>query len=461
MARARKPQAAPAGDLDTFVTPEPGIWSQARRIGGALSPAQVSAIIGTADSGRPQQLVDIFAEARQKDTDLQSYLETREIAVKQLRIEVSAGDERNGKKPRRKDVKAANVLADALRRCINLPDALAHMEGSGSAFGHGTVELRWDMRDGWLVPVEAYRVQARRFAFRQVDGALLYDPTNMQTVEGSSGIDLMAAYAPGKFVQYRPRVNGDVLIREGYARALIWAALFRNWSIADWLHLAELSWKPWRRGVFKKGADKADISRLRTILEQMGASGVALHPDSVEVMIEWPKASAGTTSGNHQSLAGYMSRGMARCILGSADIVDANSANGSRAATATRAELRKDRLYAAAIGIGSVLTQQVAEPFYRYNDPTARIGYVMLLTDDTVDLAAFATAMKTLRDAGLKIPAKWVREQTGIPEPAAEEELLSATPNQDADADEPTGGSSSSGSDDAESDDDRGDDESQ
>ena len=69
MARARKPQAAPAGDLDTFVTPEPGIWSQARRIGGALSPAQVSAIIGTADSGRPQQLVDITLDRFKAATD--------------------------------------------------------------------------------------------------------------------------------------------------------------------------------------------------------------------------------------------------------------------------------------------------------------------------------------------------------------------------------------------------------
>lgn len=434
---ARKPQAPRPADLEHFETAEPGLWAQAAtRIGGSLTPAQVSAIIATADSGRPQQLVDLFSECRQKDTDLQSYLETREIAVKQLRIETSVGDARGSKKkPRKKDLQAAEILSDALTRCIGLPDALSHLEGSGSAFGHGTIEVRWEMRGGWLVPAEAYRVHPRRFAFRQIDGALLYDPRNMQIVEGGAGVDLMADYAAGKFVQYRPRVNGDVLTREGYARALLWAALFRNWSIADWLRLAELSWKPWRRGKYAKNADPKDITRLRTILEQMGASGVALHPDTVEIAIEWPKASAGTTSGNHQSLAEYMSRGMARCILGSADVVDASGPNGSRAATQTRGELRKDRLYAAAIGIGSLLSQQLALPFYAYNFPTARPADVLLLTDDTVDLKAFAEAMKTLRESGLQIPAKWVREQTGIPEPDALEELLGGTTDSKPDDD--------------------------
>src|SRR5690606_25284205 len=89
----------------------------------------------------------------------------------------------------------------------------------------------------------------RRFGFRPDDGAFVLRDIGM----GADGVDFREEW-PNKFVVSQPRVTGDAAHREGLCRVLVWACLFRTWTVADWLKTAELSWKPWRIGTYKKGA---------------------------------------------------------------------------------------------------------------------------------------------------------------------------------------------------------------
>jgi phage gp29-like protein len=87
------------------------------------------------------------------------------------------------------------------------------------------------------------------------------------------GVDLRTWFAPGKVLFYQPRVTGAEPNREGLARVLVWAALFRNWSVRDWVQLGELAWKPWRIGTYD-GADEKAISTLKTILRCVSTLGI-------------------------------------------------------------------------------------------------------------------------------------------------------------------------------------------
>lgn len=403
------------------VVDDPALSIQFSRVGGNLTPQQVSAILHLADSGQPWRLVDFFHECRQKSGHLQSVWQTRELAVSGLDFDILPPEG-----TLKRDKKRAGECKKALARCESLRDMFAHLVGEGNAFGYAWSQAIWGMRSGLMVPETFKNISCRRFGFRQIDGKLLYDPTGYGTPVDVLGIDLLEVYPPGKFVNYLPRVNGDVMVREGLARLCVWMEMFRVFDISDWLKLAELAWKPLRTGMYKKGASKPDIAKLRSILERLTTNGVATFPETVELTLHWPQqAKAGQTSA-HKELADFLADEESKAVLGQTDMVQPGP-NGARAATATRNELRKDRLEADAIGLAKAFQRFIIEPFYQLNygetDPEA-VGQFVLLTEDPLDILSFAQSIAAFRTAGLRIPASYVYDKTGMPEPKADEVVL-------------------------------------
>src|SRR4051812_7397981 len=83
------------------VLPERTLREQHHRIGGGLTPAEVSRIMVQADLGQPCLLVDLFNESRQKDGHLQGICNTRDIAVSLCDLDFVEAES-----PKRKDKKA-------------------------------------------------------------------------------------------------------------------------------------------------------------------------------------------------------------------------------------------------------------------------------------------------------------------------------------------------------------------
>lgn len=395
---------------------------QFQRVGGNLTPGQVSSILQAADAGRPFRLVDLFHECRQKEGHVQSIMQTRELAVSGLPFDIIAPE---GKKKR--DGKYRDRCLKALTACDTFREMCAHLVGEGNAFGYAYSENVWaKSKDGLLVPSTFKQINCRRFGFRQVDGKLLFDPTQSGngSVVDSLGVDLLEEYPIGKFVGYQPRVNGDTLVREGLSRLIIWLSLFRTFDLRDWLQLAELAWKPWRLGKYAKEATKADKDNLRKIMQALTTNGVATHPDNTEIELFWPQQTGGGKVSNHKELADFLGDEMSKAVLGQTDMV-APGENGSRAATAARNELRKDRRDADAVGLSTAVQKYVIEPFYALNyGPSVEPGQFVFLTEDPLDFLKFAQSIQAFRNAGLKIPASYVYEKTGIPEGEEDDELL-------------------------------------
>lgn len=399
------------------------LYHQIQRIGGQLTPPQVSAIFREADSGYMARLADLANECRQKDGHLQSILGTREMAVPGLDWElVPAG----GELATRKDRKRAQWVTDVLRNAtgsssesglFGFNGLIAHM-GSAVYHGRSVNEVIYDKSDGRVYPIAFAHVAPRRTGFTQDAGRIiLWDSST-----GHTEIDLRKEFVPGKLVIHQPRINGDVQVREGLCRVLIWAALFRSWDLRDWMALGELAWKPWRTGKYAKNADKSDKDTLREVLRGMSSSGVAMVPDTCDLVVEWPK---GQKQGSgHSELFAVIGAEMSKAVLGQTLTTEQGS-RGSQALGRVHENGLKGIVEFDARGDAETIQRDLVDPLIWMNEgPDAEPPKFRFLTEDAADIQSFSAGIKNLRDGGLRIPALWVRDRIGCPDPEEGDEIL-------------------------------------
>lgn len=430
----RPPRAIPhAVRIDeSLAISELPLTVQMRRIGGAMTPESLSSIMRAADVGEMWQLADVCNEARQKDCHLQSILGTREMAVSSLPWQVSPhGSERKNPVRRNKHDLISEFVEDALQgaaggvlvtgeETVSFRTALAHL-ASAAYHGRAVAEAVYQ-RDGKRLTLQGFSpVETRRINYSLQSGRIAWwDPNGFGMPY--PGVEL-SAFAPGKLAVHRPRINGDDHVHEGLARVLLWAALFRNWDLRDWVTFGELAWKPWRTAKYTKGADKADIEGLVTKLRQMSSSGVMVHPDTTEVTIEWPQ-NAGSKGGTHAELFAVLGAEMSKAVLGQT-LTSEQGSRGSQALGKVHDNVRKDILEYDAQALAETIQRDIINPLVRMNfGPDAEPPTFRFLTEEAVDLLSFSQGVSTLTAAGLRIPAKWVRDRVGAPEPDEDDEVL-------------------------------------
>lgn len=406
-------QRAPRSLTRGRVIPDLSLWDQFRRIGGGLTPQQVSSIIREADTGDMRRLMDLANDSRQKDCHLQSVLQTAEQSVAGLDWELVLPDDANASERR-----ACEWVANQLKETPQLPRLFGHQAGA-RYFGYAVTETAWAKSRGKLVPASFEFLAPRRFGFRQEGGLFVWRDEGMSY----AGVDFRAEY-PDRFIVSQPRVTGDVPCREGLVRVLMWAALFRNWTLSDWLKLGEIAWKPWRIGKYDKGATIEDIDHLTDILEQLTSNGVATHAEGTEIKIEWPGGGRANAQGGHASLFGVIASEMSKAVLGQTETTQSSSSSGYAQAQVHN-EIRKDLREAAARDVASDVTRDLVAPMTRLNfAERIRPARLRFVTKDAMDFRAFATGVKDLVTAGAKIPHSYVYNEGGIAVPKDGEECL-------------------------------------
>lgn len=407
------------------VVPQLPLYYQFQRIGGGLTPTQVSSIINEADTGDLARFVDLSNEFRQKDSHLQSLLGTRETALAGLEWTIDPAVKPGRARPTARAKNVAEFVHHALRSAEgngqdirSLHDTVSHLAG-GIYHGHAVSETEW-IRDGQFVVPRGWRpIAPRRFRYEQSTGKFVWwdSVTGMNT-----GIDLRQLY-PDKFIIHQPRINGDVPVREGLARVLVWAALFRNWTTGDWMRLAELSWKPWRFGVYKGTASDDDIDDLITALDNLTTVGYATHSDRVDIHVEWPERGRGVQSA-HAELASHLAREMSKAILGQTLTVEQGE-RGARSLGEVHDRVRKDIAEGDSVAMSTTIRRDLIAPLVRLNfGAEETVPTFRFVTDDYPDLGEFARGIKALGDGGLRVPQDWVRDRLGIPNPREGEAIL-------------------------------------
>lgn len=384
------------------------LHAQFDRIGGKITPVEVSRILQAANAGRPAQLLDLGNESRQKDCHLQSTCATREQAVGVLRLGFAPPAN-----PTKEELEGTLLCERALLDWRGWQQLIEHMTASYYA-GFAAAEVRWAKVGQYILPVGHIPIPPRDMIFGRDDGKLKLK----QSPYDQEGIDLLETYGP-RVLQIQRRIVGDVPAREGLVRVLTWAALFRNWTMRDWIALGEVGWKPWRIGTYKKGASKDDIDNLVSILDRLGYTGIGVKPESTEIDVQWPKgtpAGAGWVS-VHRELFDVMGREISKAVLGNTTSIE-SSDHGSRADTESRDQLRISTKESDAIAIAQEIRYQVLMPLVQMNlSPQCRAPIFWFVTDSVQDLLSFSRAVKYFGDAGVEIGHRWVRSRAGVDDP--------------------------------------------
>lgn len=421
-----KRASMPVGKRGRIVS-ELSLWEQAGRLGGGLTPRQVSNIIRQADGGYVTSLMDLANECRQKDAHLQAVLSVGEESIAGLPWQMVLPEG-----ARAKDRRAAAWVEETLRGHVQVSRLVAYLAGA-TYYSFDVSEIVWRKAGGRLAPESFEHLSHRRFGFRPRDGALVLRDQGL----GLDGIDFRAEW-PRKFVVSQPRVNGDAPHREGLCRLLVWATLFRTWTVADWLKTAELSWKPWRIGTYKKSTtNDEDRDGLEEVLDRLSTTGWVAKPDSIDIDIEWPQGSV-TTKATHAELVNVLAHEMSKAVLGQTETIQSSSSSGYGQAK-VHDDVRKDLREARARQIAADITRDVIAPMIELNFDDVIVPRFEFVTEDSVDLKAFSEAVAGLATAGVVIPAAWVREQAGIPEPKDGEETIGGTPETETEGGEDEG----------------------
>jgi phage gp29-like protein len=401
--------------LSKTLLPEIPLWSQFSRIGGGIGPSEVSSILREADTGRPARLVDLVHECRQKDGHLQATLGVRELAVAGLKWGIEPPPEADETEKR-----CAAQCEAAVRASSGFHVLLAHLTGEGCLFPTGAwAEIVWGVsteRDslGLEVPLYTKPISCRRFGFKRSDGKLVFveygkDPE-------TSGVDLLEEYGPGNFIVRRPRVNGDVPAREGLACVITWDAVFRNWGVRDWLACGEMSWRPWRIASYAKEIESESRTAAEEALANLTATGSALLPNTVEMKVEWPKATGSGTQGVHRELCEFFGQEISKAVLGQTLTTEAGS-RGARSLGQVHDAIRRDVREDDAVDVAAALDQYMITPFYQFNwGEGVRRGHFVFYTEDGVDMTTLADVIQKIAPF-VDIPQAWVRNELGAPEP--------------------------------------------
>lgn len=413
---------------DKVVIPSLPLDNQFVLIGGGVTPVQMSAYMRQADTGDIYNLICQANEFRQKDCHLQAVLATREAALAGLGYSLRPFKAPSENKPSEASDEVSDFVQSALDNCKGrvlksgvdtkgFNDYIAHLSG-GCFYGFAVAEHDWTVDGRMIVPAGFMLTNHRRFEYSSSDGALQwYDESRMKR-----GVRLQIKY-PAKFSQHQPRITGDVSVREGLMYVLLWAALFRNWDIGDWLKLAELSWKPWRIGKYKGSASFEDIQGLITALQNLTSNGIATHSDRVEIGIEWPQRGRGARP-EHAVLAEFIGSEMSKAVLGQT-LTTETGERGARSLGEIHDRVRKDIMENDARQVASTIERDLIVPLVRLNfGDKAPIPSFEFITEDTPDFGAFMRGLESGVRAGVHIPQAWARDKSGVRHPEPGEEIL-------------------------------------
>jgi phage gp29-like protein len=395
---------------DTQVILSQPIDQQQELVGGGVGPARLSSVFNTADTGDIRDLMSLGNEARQKDGHLQATLFTRECVLAGLDWTLT------GEGAVQEFCKEAIINAIGLGgRSKGFIQCLSHLS-SGVYYSFGVSEIDWQKDGHFLVPGGFFLTNHRRFEYNKNDGELDWRDPGMK-----AGVRLQDRY-PGKFIQHQPRVTGDIPCREGLIRVLLWAYMFRNWGIGDFMKLAEMTWKPWRFGVYKGGASTEDITNLENVMRRLTSSGIATHSDRVDIKVEWPERGRGAKP-EHLSLAEFLGSEMSKAVLGQT-LTTEQGERGARSLGEVHDRVRKDIMENDAKQLSATLTRDLVAPLVRMNfGDSVEVPKFEFTTEEAPDMGSFMRGIESGARAGLKMPQQWVREKAGIRHPIEGEDV--------------------------------------
>lgn len=391
------------------------IWSGHPAQG--LTPARLGQIMRDAEQGDATAYLELAEEMEEKYPHYNGLLGVRKRAVAQLPIRVEAA----GESPEEQE--DAALLRDWTKRPTLQSELIEIQDALGKAYS--ATEIIWEHTESSWLPAQLKRRDPRFFEYDRYTGEQLLLRGGP---DGNSSI--ATPLDPYKYIVHQFSAKSGLPIRGGLARTVAWYYLFANFTLKDWMTFLEVYGLPLRVGKYQNGTSEDDIRLLAQAVAQIGSDAGAVIPQSM--VIDFITSSGGAANPDmFRTMLTYVDDAVSKVVLGQTSSSDAKAGGLGSGQANLHAEVRDDIADADAAELSATLTRDLAIPIVKFNRG-ARKRYPIIIVGrpDAVDVKEFLDAAERGVRMGVPIAVSTWRERTGIPEPKADEPILTAQPAQ-------------------------------
>ncbi len=402
---------------ETDLQAEPSEGWGARRVPretniDALTPANIKTLLIDAEAGHIEAQSELFELMEERDGELAAHLRTRRAGV--LRSPWSIDPD-----PEAESASAADRAVDYCRQVIaDIPDMEETLADLLDAIGKGFAiqEIEWaTSRTAWTPTEMIYRPQRW---FR-----LAGDGRTLRLLGDTAGETL--PINPLNFVVHRVRSQSGFDWRTGLMRSCVRAFIVRFFAWKDWMAFGEIYGMPPRVGYLREDVawDSQEAQNLYSAVQALGTDCAVLIQEGNR--IEFPGGQRAAGEGQvYQAMLDRAGRELTLAILGQL-LTSGGEGGGSYALGEVHNQVRWDLIVSDTRSLERTLREQLLARIVAFNlGPDAPVPMWSFRVEKPTDLSELATGVKTLVEAGMPIPVRWVRERFGIPEAEAGDAIL-------------------------------------
>lgn len=372
-----------------------------------LSAERLGQILREASSGNADEFLALAKEIEKRDLHYRAVLSQRKDGVSKIVPRVQAASE----EPKDVEIKAA--LEREIRRSQfgamvrTLLDALSK--------GYAVTEMTWDFSGPLATPTFTERDQ-RDF---------MYDPVTLQQLRkktlSPNGEDLV----PGKYIVHEPRLVSGIPIESALAYPVSIYYLIKAYAIKDWSAFAEVFGFPVRVGVYPEGSTQEQKDNLLAAVTAIGTDAAAIVHENMSIHFEGAVKGAGGKD-LYSGLADFCDLQVSKGVVGQTLTTQQGSV-GSLALGEVMERVLQNKHEMDASAIASTVQDQFTKLWFGLNFPSLpaeQSPRVVMEEEEREDLEALGTFIFEAVDRGVRIPATWVRDKIGAPEPEDGEDVL-------------------------------------
>lgn len=376
----------------------PDDWQDS--VAAGVTPERLGSILNAAVDDDPVPYLSYAEELEERDGHYAGQLSVRKNAVLGVEFSAVGGEERV-----RAEVSA--MLDDLLQDAAG-----ALLDSLGK--GYAVAQL------GWAHGPKMWSIDSVEWVdpkwFRWPKGQIaIVDP------EDDKKTRLLPAY---QFAVHLPGLKNGRPIRNGLARRCAFYHLAKAVALRDWVTLGEVYGMPIPLGRYPEGYSEDQQFQLLKLLSNIRSRGGGAVPSSVAVELLTP---SGAANGDVMfgGLIREMNREMSKAILGQVGTADGGQGNSKQT---EMGKVRQDILEADAERLARVISRDIITPFVHLNFGfEVEVPRLVPGISRVQDLGEFASAVETLRKAGLPISIDSIYEHLPFRRPLEGETLLSVS----------------------------------
>jgi len=357
-----------------------------------------------------------IAQEMMSDPHIQSVFRSRRAGVAGRSWEVIAADES------RRARKMRDFIESALNRIPIFEHKLAHLL-KAVPYGHSVAEIMWK-----IYPDAIY---ADALKTRRPDRFTLGNDNVLRLIETESA---MPKDLPGrKFICHKHDPQDDIPYATPLLVSVYWPWFFKKHAQSFWMILAEKFGVPSIVGKYPVHYTDSDIKELVSALVNLQQDSVAAVPADTDLDMKAVETSVGERGGFFRELLEFMNAEISKTVLGGTLTQEVGD-KGSYAASKTHQEVRQDIIEEDAGLLQSTIDATLITWLVEFNYGQEGLQFRPSFTigvDPDRGTPEFANTIKTLADAGARIPESFVHVVFRIPEAKEDEEILKGSSRSD------------------------------